>query len=194
MVAGNPYGEFDAIAIWNRKAKFLAGESGDWRDMNAPAGAAHPGYPLLLSASIAREWTLAGESTSEVTAVLSGLYTLATAGLLCGALALTIGEATGLLALLVFLAGDGFLWQAGSQYADIPMSFYVLATLVLLGYAASRDWPPACSFWPDYWPVAPRGPKTKAWCSYPSRSPPHCGADAHAPRLGWRLVRRPCWW
>jgi hypothetical protein len=141
MVAGNPYGEWDAIAIWNRKAKFLAGERATWQDMNAPYGAAHPGYPLLLSAAIAREWTLAGEATSETPAALAGLFTVTTAGLLCGALALTAGEGAGLLAVLVLFASEGYLSQAGTQYADIPLSFYILATLILLGYAASREWP-----------------------------------------------------
>jgi len=61
--------------------------------------------------------------------------------LLVGALRLLRGTSSGLLAGLVFLASTLFLVQAVSQYADVPLSFYYLATLALAALAASARAP-----------------------------------------------------
>ena len=143
----NPTGEWDASGIWNLRARYLAGGSSTWRyavsnQMAAGMiGASHPGYPLLVSGFIARTWTVLGDTRDDVPAALSLTFTLATAGVLCGALA-SISEALGWLAMLVLLATETFVSQSASQYSDIPMSFFVLSATVLLAFAASRDWPP----------------------------------------------------
>jgi hypothetical protein len=146
-VGASPDGEWDAFSVWNVRARFLAGGAATWRYAVASEsagkllGASHPGYPLLLSASVARLWTLAGETSSVAPAALSLLFTLATLGLLFGAIAWVRAESAALLALLVLLATEGFVSQAASQYADIPLSFFILATVALLARAAERQWP-----------------------------------------------------
>ncbi len=146
-IAASPHGEWDAWSIWNVKAKFLAGGAETWRDAFAADaaakmfGASHPGYPLLLSASVARLWTLTGDTSPEAPAALSVLFALATAGLLAGALAFLRAEPVGLLSVLVLLATGGFTSQASFQYADIPLSLYILATVALLASAAAANWP-----------------------------------------------------
>lgn len=145
-VAANPHGEWDAFSIWNLKAKFLAGGEGVWRDAVAPDaagqlfGLSHPGYPLLVPGAVARAWTVEGGKTVDAPVAVSVLFTAGTAGLLAGAVAWSCGEAMGLLALLVLLASEGFASQAGSQYADIPLGFFILATLALVMRAASGGW------------------------------------------------------
>lgn len=145
--ASNPAGEWDATGIWNLRARYLAGGRDTWRNAvsNQMAagmiGASHPGYPLLVSGFLARTWTILGDSHAPAPAALSLTFAVATAGVLCGALA-SASESLGLLAVLVLFASESFVSQIASQYADIPMSFFVLATLAMLAFAASRDWPP----------------------------------------------------
>lgn len=145
-VAGSPHGEWDAFSIWNLRAKFLAGGAATWRSAVSTeisagmVGAGHPGYPLLLSASIARLWTITGEVSTAAPILLSALFTLATAGLLYGLLAKARAESAGLLAVMVLLATEGFISQAASQYADIPLGFYLLGTIALLARAEAESW------------------------------------------------------
>jgi hypothetical protein len=145
--AANPYGQWDAFGIWNVKARFLASGNAGWRNAVAAntaaglGGASHPGYPLLLPASVARAWTLTGDFSNTAPVVLSVVFTLATLGLLAGAIGSLRAETLGLLALVVLLATDSFRAQGALQYADIPLSLYVLATCALLAIAEGRDWP-----------------------------------------------------
>lgn len=138
--ASNPAGEWDAAGIWNLRARYLAGGRETWR--NAVSNETpHPGYPLLVSGFIAGTWTILDDTQAPAPAALSLTFTLATAGVLCGALA-PVSESLGLLALLVLLAGNTFGSYAAWQYADIPLSFFVLGCVATLTLAASRDWPP----------------------------------------------------
>lgn len=145
--ASNPTGEWDAAGIWNLRARYLTGGAATWRNAVSNqtsagmVGASHPGYPLLVSGFIARTWTILGDSEDAVPAALSLTFTLATVGVLCGALA-GVSESLGLLAILALLASETFVSQSASQYADIPMSFFALATIAMMAFAESRDWPP----------------------------------------------------
>ena len=72
-VSSNPYGTWDAFAIWNLRAKILAQHDASWRNaFSAVSGhlagghATHGDYPLMLSAYIARCWSLLG-SVDDVT-------------------------------------------------------------------------------------------------------------------------------
>jgi len=140
-IGANPHGGWDAFSIWNVKAKFLAGGPDAWRNVTAPVaggvlfGANHPGYPLLLPSAVASAWILQGETASATAAALSVLFAIATAGILCGAVAWLRGEAASLLALLLLLASEGFVAQAALQNADIPLSLYIVATTALLALA-----------------------------------------------------------
>ncbi len=141
-IAANPDGGYDAAAIWNLRARYLAGGAQSWRfAVSDASGANHPGYPLLVSGFIARTSTLIGDFRSSTPAALSGLFTLATLSLLFGAVATLAGEALGWLALLVLAATEGFMSQAAIQYADIPLSLAILASVALLAIAESRSWP-----------------------------------------------------
>lgn len=148
-IEANPNGGWDAFTIWNVKAKFLAGGPGTWRSALSPVGgpgdtlfgANHPGYPLLLPSAVASAWAIQGDTANTTPAALDVLFTLATAALLCGAVAWLRGEAAGLIALLLLLASEGFASQTGSQNADIPISLFLLATLALMAMAGDQGWP-----------------------------------------------------
>ena len=65
----NPVGEWDAWAIWNLRARFLAGPF-DWHVAASPLLTnTHPEYPMLLSAFIARGWRIGHSMTTAIPAI-----------------------------------------------------------------------------------------------------------------------------
>jgi hypothetical protein len=129
----NPNGEWDAIAIWNLRARFL------YRGGDAWAAAFHPGliashldYPLLVPTAVARCWVYCGRETLAAPALLAGAFTLATLGLLVSALATLRGRTQGILAGLVVLASPRLFEWGSFQGADVPLAYFSLATVVSL--------------------------------------------------------------
>lgn len=130
--ANKPHGEWDAWSIWNLHARFLYRSGELWKNVFSTKLAwSHPDYPLLLPGVVALCWTLASESTLAPIAV-AFLFTFATAGLLISSLALLRGRMQALIAGALLLGTVEFVEVGAMQYADVPLSFYILATVVLL--------------------------------------------------------------
>lgn len=140
----NPGGEWDATAIWNLRAKFLAGGSGLWRRaLSAEPGVfmatgSHPGYPLCLSGAIALLWTIAGSYAASVPSALSLLIAAALLAFSVATLGARRSTATGLLGGLILAGTELFASQLGSQYSDLLLALAFLAAIVCLD-AASRE-------------------------------------------------------
>lgn len=128
---GAPYGAYDAWAIWNIHARFLFRSGEHWRDLFLPASSAHPDYPLLVPALVARSWSYAGAEVLLVPAAWSVLFTLASVGLLFATLALLRGRTVAWLAGAALLASH-FVYNGAAQMSDVPLSAYILATVALL--------------------------------------------------------------
>ena len=140
-----PHGKWDAWLVWNMHARFLyrAGEA--WRDVFSSGMDwwTHWDYPLLLPLSIVRSWRYMGSESVYVPAVFAFLFSLLTVGLLLSALAHLRGRSQGYLGAMVLLGTPLFLLMGSSQFADVPLAFFILATLVLLQcYGSSPDRPP----------------------------------------------------
>jgi hypothetical protein len=133
-LATNPQGTgWDAFAIWNLHARFLFRGGANWRDAFSPRIPwFHPDYPLLLPASIAHFWTYLGRETAAVPAALAFVFTFSTVALLVSAVFALRGRNQGLLAGVMLLGTPSFLRQGLSEYADVPLSFFLLAAIVLL--------------------------------------------------------------
>ncbi len=138
-------GLFDASAIWNMRARMLLASGEDWktsfelmRQYMSPW--THVDYPLLLSNTIARYWGYLGQHLTLIPSIISFLFTFMTVILLYGSVSLIRNKLQGLLAILV-LCGSRFIEYGTWQYADVPLSFYFLATLVLLNLAFSYQTP-----------------------------------------------------
>ncbi len=135
----NPYGGWDAWAIWNLRAKFLAQPDASWRTAFAPVlnrlaglGATHPDYPLLLSGYVARCWSLTHSiGDVAVPVATSALFSFGTLALLVSALAILRGWSAAMLGGLILLGTAGFLLDSPWQYSDLPLGFYFLAAFVL---------------------------------------------------------------
>jgi hypothetical protein len=145
----NPYGEWDAMAIWNLRARLLASGGNLWhRAVSSEiggqmTGAAHPGYPLFLSGFLALQWIAAGTTTSgweqSVPIAVTLLVSLSSLALLVTSLATRKSISLGVLAGLILLTSEVFASQVSAEYSDLLQGFAFLATLVLLDAAVDSD-------------------------------------------------------
>lgn len=141
----NPDGEWDATAIWNLRARFLAGGPETWRRAISAetggfmVGASHPGYPLFLSSLLGMMWTATGSYGPAAPAALSLLFSAGLATLLVASLAIQRSASLGLLAGLVLIASELVVSQASAQYADLLLGLAFLSTIVLLQASAESD-------------------------------------------------------
>jgi hypothetical protein len=130
---GVPHGDWDAWAIWNLRARFLFRGGDAWHDAFSPAlGWSHPDYPLLLPGAVAYAWTALGREAVAVPILIAALFAAATVALCAGATGRLRGGGQGVVAALILLGTPAFTVHAASQYADVPLGYFLLATLVLL--------------------------------------------------------------
>jgi len=136
----NPHGEWDASAIWNVRARYLAGGPLTWTRAISPSpgggmtSSSHPAYPLFLSAFLAMQWTIGGfDITGPI--VTGALISAAVLALLVAGLAARRSTTLGLLAGLLLLGTELFASQASSQYSDLLEGLAFLAALMLLDLA-----------------------------------------------------------
>jgi hypothetical protein len=129
-----PHGDgWDAFAIWNLHARFLFLGGEHWRDgFTSLVGGSHPDYPLLLPAAIAHFWAFLGHDDPRVPAVIGFVFSFATVGVLFAALSILRGRVAAMMAAVALLSTPFFIEQGTAQYADVPLSFYFLAAIVLL--------------------------------------------------------------
>jgi hypothetical protein len=135
-VLREPHGNgWDAWAIYGLRARAIFRGGGQWAEgFSGLIAWSHPDYPLLLPLSTARIWLYCGHELAFAQAVLTALFTLATVGLLCSALAALRSRAQGFLAGVVLLGYTMFVAYGGSAYADVPVMFYFAATFVLFAF------------------------------------------------------------
>ena len=92
-----PHGQYDAIALWNLRARSLFLLQDNWRNAFLPQFW-HCDYPLLLSGSIARCWTYIGTDALWIPPFVAAVYTMATVGVIVAGVARLRGLNQGLLA------------------------------------------------------------------------------------------------
>ena len=126
----HPHGQWDAWALWNVKAKFLYHGHEHWAAMFSPP-LYHGDYPLLLPLSIARLWCYQGSSSTLVPQTLAVLWPLLIVAVLVATVALRQGVRSASVAGVVLLATERMLAYSSWQYADIPLSLFMLIAMVL---------------------------------------------------------------
>jgi hypothetical protein len=128
-----PLGQWDGWAIWNLKARFFHRDGGNWTGMfSHEIWFSHPDYPLLLPGSIARLWFYLGHETTLVPQLTSVGYTALVMALLFASLAYLRGLTHACAGLLLLAGSETFLFMGGAQYADVPLSLYLLGSLLAL--------------------------------------------------------------
>ncbi len=132
VVATQPYGGWDAKAIWNVRALFLYRASGDLAEIFAELEHGHPDYPLLLPASLAGQYCLLGGEDLAIPSVTSLLFALGAGAALLLAVARTGTPAVAAAALAVYWATPAVWRWSFVQYADIPLSYLLLMAVLTL--------------------------------------------------------------
>jgi hypothetical protein len=135
--AASPHGQWDAWAIWNQKARFLLRGQGVWLDELKIAWSS-PGHPLLVPGAVARVWAYAGTETTFAPAAVALVFGASIVAVVMGALDLRRRRAW--VAGAVLLAPATFVQQIASQQADIPVGFFIIATLGMLCQEPSGRW------------------------------------------------------
>ncbi len=133
-----PDGEFDAWAIWNARARFLFLSGDAWRQAFLPVHF-HSDYPLLIPLSNARCWSCLGRDSQWVPALVGACFTFAAVGVLAAGVCRLRSRSQGLLAGMVLLGTKTFMTWGASQTADVPLAFFILATVLLLGLDDSSE-------------------------------------------------------
>jgi hypothetical protein len=130
----HPHGDgWDAFAIWNLHARFFFRSGNQWSDGLSPLIPwSHPDYPPLLPAVIAHFWTYAGHETPAVPAFIGLAFAFSTLAVLYFSLVRLSGHNTARLGFITLATTPFFIEQGASQYADVPLSFFFLASVALL--------------------------------------------------------------
>ncbi len=127
----HPGGDWDALAIWNLKARFLFWPEGWDRAFSPEIAWSHPDYPLLLPAFLARTWIWLGDRSWIVPAATSLAFLLLVVALATVSAYRLRGWVPALVA-GVLVWGVAYTSLGFNQYADMPLALYFLATNVLL--------------------------------------------------------------
>lgn len=126
-----PHGSWDAVSIWNLHARLLTADDDQWREFlrQGPRCAWQADYPLLIPAAVARLVSLGGATDGAAGALVAFWFAVATA-LLCGAIVGHLRGATqALLAVATLLGTSAFVRNSASQYADLPLAWFIMAAL-----------------------------------------------------------------
>lgn len=128
-----PHGEWDAWSIWNLRARFLFRGGQFWTDaFSTQIPWAHPDYPLLVPATAAMSWMLARGETTLAPGIVAFLFTFGVVGTLIATVGMLRGKTQSFIAGILLLGSASFLLIGTDQYADIPLSFFILTSLALL--------------------------------------------------------------
>jgi len=138
LAAFQPDGGWDAWAIWNFKARWLARGGSSWSEIltNPIFATSHPDYPLLVPLSVSRLWTMTGGEPLAVPQAFGVGAAAVAAALLVGATTALRGPMSAAVAGAGLLALPPFLAASATQLADVPLSCCYLATLVALALGA----------------------------------------------------------
>lgn len=133
LLRQHPHGGWDAWMNWDLRARmFFRGGDGWQRAFSDTFPWSHPDYPPMVASLVARAWLYADRETLLGPALVAGTFTFAAVALLATGLATLRSTSQGLLGGLVLLSTPFFLLHGTSLYADVPLAFFFLATIVSL--------------------------------------------------------------
>jgi hypothetical protein len=126
----NPNGAWDAWTMWNFRAHFVARAGSAWRDaFSSLLGSSHPDYPLLLPLNVTRLWQYLGRESPAAPMAIAMLFTFSTVALVWASLAILRGQSQAALGALLLLGTTNLIRVGAIQYADVPLAFFILATI-----------------------------------------------------------------
>lgn len=135
----NPHGRWDAWSNWNVVARFVFRGGEHWVGTFLRIYD-HPDYPFLLTMSNTTTWEILSRETTRGPMILGFLFTICLVGLLFSLVYALRGFPQAALAAIVLSTQPIVAYHGIAQYADMPESFYFLASLGLLPiYMVSKE-------------------------------------------------------
>ena len=151
-----PDGAWDAFAIWNLKAKFLACGNESWLEMFSDYyDYIHCDYPLFLPCVVARLFNYAHGTVTIIPLILSCFFSINCFILTYLYLKQFKNHYYAIFALCVLVFSPNILNESSNQYSDIPLAVYFLISLyeIIIWDIKSKKLPWICiiisslSFW-----------------------------------------------
>ena len=133
----SPFGGWDAIAMYNSKARFIFHSSLPFELFSTRDYNLRYDCPLLLSGVIANFWAVCQSETYIIPIVINGLYLFSLAIFVAGLLSLHHHPVISLLGFLAIISCNKLIYYSAIQYADIPISCYFTQALGILYLAAT---------------------------------------------------------
>ena len=131
------WGDWDAWAIWNLHAKFLA-DADRWRQMfTSKMAPTHPDYPLMLPSVVAFFWRASGIISPVVPMLVSNLVYVAVPITAFLALRRNGYLLMAVVSAVVFVSDHKFKELAASQYADTLLALFILIAFIVYREANS---------------------------------------------------------
>ena len=136
-----PNGLTDGWAIWNSHAKYMAAGGKTWaQDIQ---NTFHPDYPLLLPGVVVHAWRYIGNNSPDATGFVGILFELVAVVVLAATLIKLRSPTIGLLMAFVLIGSPAYVVYAASEYADVPLSAFVVSTIALIClYESDESKPP----------------------------------------------------
>lgn len=132
------WGDWDAVMIWNARARFLDRAGSDWL-LAFKLPVIHPDYPLFLPLSVMRGWqAMPGEHPLASMLVSLAFFVLA-GTLLWATLAMGFGRRLASLGVIVLLSNILFLNYGSLQLADVPLAVCFMGSWAMIAMAMDRQ-------------------------------------------------------
>ncbi len=137
----NPIGGWDAQYLWNVKAHFYFRAPEYWRNMyaNIVAGWFLPDYPHFLPGSVAWGWIWVQKEILIWPIIVSAIFPLAICLIVLWYFASEVSLWVGFLAASFFLMVPTYQFWSTTQYADIPLSFFITTSTLFFTLAARKQ-------------------------------------------------------
>lgn len=126
-----PNGDWDALAIWNLRARFLYSFDYWKNGFSQNLLWSHPDYPLQLPSFIARVWYFMGNRSMLIPALVSALFLLSIIGVIVFGVAWIRGRQAGTIAGIFTIIALTYSFTF-FEYADMPLAFFILAANLML--------------------------------------------------------------
>ena len=137
--AGNSHGGWDAWAIWNLHASFIYFGGDEWRNLFTDILRwSHVDYPLMTPSMIVFGWKILGNNSRFIPMILGAIYTFGTIGVTYATLLYLRNYKIASIAVLILGFTLTFIREGASQYADVPLAYYISCVFSLLLIVTSR--------------------------------------------------------
>ena len=136
-----PHGDYDAQAIWNLRARFIYRSGDAWENAFSPLinRNFHMDYPLLIPLNVVGGWNTLGSEVLRVPAALSMLFLFGMAGMIYCVIAYLRSSSQAATAAILLLGTPGLLLFSTFQTADIPLTYFFLASAGLFVLAGNEN-------------------------------------------------------